>query len=55
MESTKKFQVEELENRLEMAAIEGVGTGSGEVPADENKSCNDNGCVTNDGCTSDAW
>lgn len=52
MESTKKFQVEELENRLEMASINGVGT---QAPNDDNKSCNDNGCSSNDGCTTDAW
>jgi len=52
MESTKKFQVEELENRLEMATIQGVGA---EAPADDNKSCTNQGCAQNSGCTADSW
>ena len=53
MDSNKKnFQVEELENRLEMAAIDGVGADSA---AEDNSGCKNQGCAQNRGCTADSW
>jgi hypothetical protein len=42
----KKFNIEELENRLEMAAIQGTGT----TATDTN-----NGCKANKSCSQDNW
>lgn len=43
----KKFSVEELENRLEMATIQGTGTTT--------EAGNNNGCKANKSCTQDNW
>ena len=51
--TTKNFQVEELENRLEMATIDGVGGAA--APDDDNKSCTNQGCTQNSGCAADTW
>jgi len=53
MDTNKKnFQVEELENRLEMATIDGVGT---TAAPEENSGCKNQGCAQNSGCTADSW
>jgi hypothetical protein len=44
----KKFSVEELENRLEMATIQGTGTTATAAPSN-------NGCKANGSCTQDNW
>jgi hypothetical protein len=49
METTKKnFQIEELENRLEMATIQGISPTTTAVEGN-------NGCKTNKSCTNSGW
>jgi hypothetical protein len=45
---TKKFNVEELETRLEMATIQGTGTTTDSAGTN-------NGCKANKSCTQDNW
>ena len=46
---SKKFNVEELENRLEMAAIKGP------VTSEMTDASTNNGCKANNSCTQDNW
>lgn len=49
--TTKNFQIEELENRLEMATIQGINPTSTTVAPEGNN----NGCKANKSCTNSGW
>jgi hypothetical protein len=48
-QKSKNFNVEELENRLEMATIQGAAT------TGTNAAGTNNGCKANKSCTQDNW
>jgi hypothetical protein len=54
MEPNKIFEIEELENRLEMANINGA-TIAPSAPVDDNSASTNQGCAQNSGCTADGW